>query len=118
LACRDTLSITGGYNNRHPVYRRKCPSTGTGINHSAEAFNLNTTWHFRDWAETMVEADGIIITNRGPTHTGFNALRFISGYESFTSDGASRWRIAYHFPLSIGCSNRDLFSKTCAAASL
>ncbi len=76
-------------------------SWSRAVNHSAEAFNLNSNWHFPGWGRNdVVEAEWDF--HRQPRTDPYrfsNALRFISGYESFTSDQANRWRIAYHFPL-------------------
>ena len=71
------------------------------INHRADAFDLNTTWHFPGLGRNqVVEAEWDYHHQpRTDPYRFSNALRFISGYESFTSDRASRWRIAYHFPL-------------------
>ncbi len=71
------------------------------INHTAQALNLNTTFHFPGLGRNQViETEWDF--HRQPRSDAYrfsSTLRFISGYESFTSDQASHWRVAYHFPL-------------------
>ena len=77
-------------------------SWNRALNHRANSLEFNSEWHF----------PGVFKNHVFEIHADFHRqLRtdpyrfptgndFISGYSSFTSDYASRWRIAYHFPWS------------------
>jgi|GEM_PF-1680933 len=72
------------------------------LNHRANSLEVNSEWHFPGLRKNHVfeiQADYHRQLRTDPYRfpTGND---FISGYSSFTSDHASRWRIAYHFPWS------------------
>lgn len=70
------------------------------LNHRATSLEFNSEWHFpglrkNDVIEIEADYRRQLRTDPYRFPTGND---FISGYSSFTSDRASRWRVAYHFP--------------------